>query len=493
MWLLSRGGLQLCAFSVILCNIALLAHVHEDKLLADRRVALRQASPTPFDSPPVPRSGRLLPPPSPPAPREAVDVEHSPPRATMMRQERRDAFFSDLDVCAAYPVATHSARLLTADMPLSRAVALCLSQGECVGFSVRADSARAATVSATFFRGLGNGRHHWNASISEREEIQDIEYAMPLVCDDRWVTFVRITKAAWRSHTSSTTAASATAQAHEGQSSIPQQPPRHPSASPRGHATPEAWSLSVVTQLSLNRFPMLVQLAARWDGPLVAAVAHPPGSPIPSLPDPLPSRVRLVPHPLDHDQPFPINTLRNTAIAAINTTHFLVLDVDLWPSQTLLPELLSLADPWWQSPRIAMLVPAFQVDPIGGAPPPRAGHTVIPTDQNELRRCIAADRCSAFKGQILDGGVHAVPGQQLSTDYPRWLASEQRALPYHLPCFDKTSFEPYLIVRAGAATPPFDENFKGCARPPSRPTSPPHHLDPSPPHLLESAPAGQHW
>ena len=54
-------------------------------------------------------------------------------------------------------------------------------------------------------------------------------------------------------------------------------------------------------------------------------------------------------------------------------------------------------------------------------------------------------------------GLLAIAGQQLSTDFPRWWLSERRALPYRVPCFDKPSFEPYLLVAKRADTPRFDE------------------------------------
>ena len=116
----------------------------------------------------------------------------------------------------------------------------------------------------------------------------------------------------------------------------------------------------------------------------------------------------------------------------------------------------------------------------------------MPAASRELRRCVRARQCLPFKGQNYGRGLVAVragrrrthgalapsalgprwttpsdarsrrahaelaagaqvPGQQLSTDYARWWASEGHALPYRVPCFDKTSFEPYLVVRASSS------------------------------------------
>ena len=54
----------------------------------------------------------------------------------------------------------------------------------------------------------------------------------------------------------------------------------------------------------------------------------------------LPDRIRIVVYtPLaSRDIPgvFPVNKLRNIAIVNVVTTHFLVLDMDMWPSRTCL-------------------------------------------------------------------------------------------------------------------------------------------------------------
>ena len=51
----------------------------------------------------------------------------------------------------------------------------------------------------------------------------------------------------------------------------------------------------------------------------------------------LPPRVTIIIKPVtDTIQSFYINTLRNIAILTIRTTHFLVLDMDMWPNCTVI-------------------------------------------------------------------------------------------------------------------------------------------------------------
>ena len=53
---------------------------------------------------------------------------------------------------------------------------------------------------------------------------------------------------------------------------------------------------------------------------------------------------------------YPINILRNIGIRHTRTSHFLILDTDMWVSQT---SLMKIPDSIWASPRIAVVIPAF--------------------------------------------------------------------------------------------------------------------------------------
>lgn len=88
-----------------------------------------------------------------------------------------------------------------------------------------------------------------------------------------------------------------------------------------------------------NRLIFLPYLLERWQGDFVIALqtkrkqVSTVSSEIRSLH--LPPRVIIIIKPIkDTTQSFFINLLRNIAILTIRTTHFLVLDMDMWPSCT---------------------------------------------------------------------------------------------------------------------------------------------------------------
>ena len=62
---------------------------------------------------------------------------------------------------------------------------------------------------------------------------------------------------------------------------------------------------------------------------------------------------------------YPINALRNAALRAVRTTHYIVLDVDLWPSAGLHAAVLSAPPLLLRRRYAALVVPAFQLDAAG--------------------------------------------------------------------------------------------------------------------------------
>lgn len=91
----------------------------------------------------------------------------------------------------------------------------------------------------------------------------------------------------------------------------------------------------------------------------------------------LPDRITIILVPVkDMCNKFYVNWLRNIAIRAIRTTHFLVLDMDLWPLgwlyefgiilDNLYSEIISLPSSILESNSTAVILPSFflKADPI---------------------------------------------------------------------------------------------------------------------------------
>lgn len=324
--------------------------------------------------------------------------------------------------------------LLTTSLSLARARAFCSTRDDCAGFMVRSGAALGGiegAVSLTFFR---------------REPGM---WAVPLNCDAGWVTFIRSPECVL----SSFDVRRAAVQRQEPNTFI-------------------GLNITLVTQLTSDRLWMLPELARRWPGPVVAALMQFEGEGTPQpLPAALRERVRILSFRGQKSAPYPINALRNAAIREVRTSRFLLTDVDLWPSANLAQELSRLDPSFFATPRLALVIAAFQPDPRT-LPPQQSAEELartLPDQPGSLRICFGHHACSAFKGAAnFADGLQLVPGQHLSTDYVRWWASESRILPYRIPCFDKTSYEPYMVLpvadEARGGTPLLDERYVGYGK-----------------------------
>jgi len=232
------------------------------------------------------------------------------------------------------------------------------------------------------------------------------------------------------------------------------------------------YDVTLVSQTSDDRAWMVVHLAKRWGGPIsiaifcvepeerymqaerrrLAGIARQPGSSVAEV----------------HGKAsagYPVNFLRNTAIARVQTSHFLLTDIDLWPSTDSYNEVLRQGAAFLRQRKLAMVLPAFEYN---------AGHTDyassasraalardLPDTFAALRDCVSGaqdpkrtspPRCSTFKAHT---------DTHLSTDYPRWWRATWPSL---IPCFKSLRYEPYLVVPRLDTTPGFDERFVGYGK-----------------------------
>ena len=107
---------------------------------------------------------------------------------------------------------------------------------------------------------------------------------------------------------------------------------------------------------------MLPQILSRWPGRYVIVISSPKKSVRSTIhllsSIHLPKRVTTLVYTVKHSV-FPINLLRNLGIRNIQTSHYMVLDMDLMLSRNLYAELERLPDWLKQSDNSAIIIPLF--------------------------------------------------------------------------------------------------------------------------------------
>ena len=157
------------------------------------------------------------------------------------------------------------------------------------------------------------------------------------------------------------------------------------------------------------------------------------------------------------EQEYPVNVLRNKALAAVRTSHVLYVDVDFWESIDLYDNLQHHKAALAADPHLALVVPAFQIT--------RQCHEwrdcreknipVMPHSQEELLELMVQRVADAF--DPTNTGGHG------STRYRDWLdQSVDELLP--IPCVKSNRYEPYLAFRYCQDLPPFQEAFTGYGK-----------------------------
>ena len=127
----------------------------------------------------------------------------------------------------------------------------------------------------------------------------------------------------------------------------------------------------------------------RWGGPFVLSELAEESGVIGAVPEPLEiqagadagactlRRLQLRKREIDLGKPYPINWLRNQGIRCAGTSHYLMVDIDFWPSAELHGLLLNFL-PHWTAFNTALVVPNFQARRAREARRTRTGAAVSP-------------------------------------------------------------------------------------------------------------------
>ena len=169
------------------------------------------------------------------------------------------------------------------------------------------------------------------------------------------------------------------------------------------------------------------------------------------------------------DLDFPVNKMRNIAVASISTSHAVYVDVDFLMSRNLYQELEkhrgSLLDA-----KATLVLPAFELLPFCELGTIENNQTctdehlrVLPNTKEEARQIYIQPKETKYPGGITSFDRKWNPHGHGSTNYEAWFAQSESSLePLH--CVTSDKYEPYLVFRNCRDVPPFPEDFNGFGR-----------------------------
>ncbi|CAN0462058.1 unnamed protein product, partial [Ascophyllum nodosum] len=239
----------------------------------------------------------------------------------------------------------------------------------------------------------------------------------------------------------------------EGGAPFPTSPPMDP-----------PFDVTLVSQTSQNRFWMLPFLCQRWPGPISIAILEEDRE---ALPEELCSRMLISstraqsPEELDPVW-YPVNRLRNVAVRAVTTTHFLMTDIDIWPDVNAYQALhmrYRLETERLEDARNAIVFSAFSRRRFCEDEDCLTYAEDVPETITQLKPCLESNTCGRF-----DAANQSGQGTAYVYYWRSMLRQPNQRTLEHILCFKSHRFEPYLVVRKSAILPAFDERFTGYGK-----------------------------
>ncbi|GMT06613.1 hypothetical protein PENTCL1PPCAC_28787, partial [Pristionchus entomophagus] len=207
----------------------------------------------------------------------------------------------------------------------------------------------------------------------------------------------------------------------------------------------EAGDVTLVTQLSVDRFDIFEKVLTSWEGP-VSAVVYCTDTELSQIEEFMEAsqmargRQNIAMHAVfKTGKYYPINYLRNVALNASKTDFAYLADVDFIPSQGLYQSIRLVVGKVNMTKK-ALVVPAFEIA--------SSERLHFPKTREELIKEWDEGRIKPFRTDIWPVGHNA-------TDYDKWKEAED---PYEVEW--NPGYEPYAVI-ARNSTPQYDERFVG--------------------------------
>ncbi|GMR62451.1 hypothetical protein PMAYCL1PPCAC_32646, partial [Pristionchus mayeri] len=203
--------------------------------------------------------------------------------------------------------------------------------------------------------------------------------------------------------------------------------------------------VTLVTQLSVDRFDIFEKVLSVWEGP-VSAVVYCTDVELSQIDEFMEvsqmarGRRNIAMHAVfKTGRYYPINYLRNVALNASKTDFAYLADVDFIPSQGLYDNLRSVVKNVNMNKK-ALVIPAFETS--------SSEKLHFPKSRDELIKEWEDGNIQPFRTDIWPAGHNA-------TDYDKWKEAET---PYEVQW--RPGYEPYAVI-ARNSTPLYDERFVG--------------------------------
>ncbi|CAK8685218.1 unnamed protein product [Clavelina lepadiformis] len=211
--------------------------------------------------------------------------------------------------------------------------------------------------------------------------------------------------------------------------------------------SPEENDVSIVVQLSVDRFTMLEKLCEFWSGPISVALFISDADTerihnLIKLSTSLNKRKNVAYHLVYQntiDEIYPINLLRNIALNHAVTDYVLLYDVDFVPMPGLYEYIVSHLESIGNSDKTALIIPAYES---------LWYKFEMPHTKSELLEQVNKGMITTFRSYLWPQG-HA------ATNFSFWRSAQK---PYKVNW--EPDFEPYVVVRK-AECPSYDDRFIG--------------------------------
>ncbi|KAK8809498.1 hypothetical protein WA158_000441 [Blastocystis sp. Blastoise] len=217
---------------------------------------------------------------------------------------------------------------------------------------------------------------------------------------------------------------------------------------------------TLVSQTSIERLFYLGYTMDRWKGPMSIAV-HCTSDEVDTIRESLskmniPKRVKISIHVSKNVDIYPINLLRNIAIDAIETTHFWMTDMDMWPNWDLYETLKQLPEYVLKDDKLAIVIPAFSYKNyyhINGCLSVMTCALLVkdsfPATKSELYACLRKGNCAPFRHDTHTHDYYFRGWNELSSSSPIT----------YINCFPNIGQEPYVALKKTPTMPYFDPRF----------------------------------